>query len=32
VGVPVVVVSKLDSVNAAREEWEEKRTQERYYL
>ena len=25
-------VSELDSVNAAREEWEEKRTQERYYI
>jgi TPP-dependent trihydroxycyclohexane-1,2-dione (THcHDO) dehydratase len=32
VGVPVAEVSELDSVNAAREEWEEKRTQERYYL
>ena len=30
--VPVAEVSELDSVNAAREEWEEKRTQERYYL
>ena len=30
--VPVAEVSELDSVNAAREEWEEQRTQERYYL
>lgn len=30
--VPVAEVSELDSVNAAREEWEEMRTQERYYL
>ena len=30
--VPVAEVSELDSVNAAREEWEEKRTQERYYI
>ena len=30
--VPVAEVSELDAVNAAREEWEEKRTQERYYL
>ena len=30
--VPVAEVSELDAVNAAREEWEEKRTQERYYI
>ena len=30
--VPVAEVSELDSVNAAREEWEEKRTQERFYI
>ena len=30
--VPVAEVSELDSVNAAREEWEEMRTQERYYI
>ena len=30
--VPVAEVSELDTVNAAREEWEEQRTQERYYL
>ena len=30
--VPVAEVSELDAVNAAREEWEEKRTRERYYL
>lgn len=30
--VPVAEVSELDSVNAAREEWAEMRTQERYYL
>jgi 3D-(3,5/4)-trihydroxycyclohexane-1,2-dione acylhydrolase (decyclizing) len=30
--VPVAEVSELDSVNAAREEWEEMRTQERYFL
>jgi 3D-(3,5/4)-trihydroxycyclohexane-1,2-dione acylhydrolase (decyclizing) len=30
--VPVAEVSELDSVNAAREEWGEHRTQERYYL
>lgn len=30
--VPVAEVSELDAVNAAREEWEEMRTQERYYL
>ncbi len=30
--VPVAEVSELDSVRAAREEWEEMRAQERYYL
>ena len=30
--VPVAEVSELDSVNAAREEWEEMRSQERYYI
>lgn len=30
--VPVAELSELDSVNAAREEWEEKRAQERYYI
>ena len=30
--VPVAEVSELDSVNAAREEWEEMRTQERFYI
>ena len=30
--VPVAEVSELDSVNAAREEWEEMRTKERYFL
>ncbi len=30
--VPVAEVSELDAVNAAREEWEEMRTQERYYI
>ena len=30
--VPVAEVSELDSVNAAREEWEEMRTRERYYI
>jgi 3D-(3,5/4)-trihydroxycyclohexane-1,2-dione acylhydrolase (decyclizing) len=30
--VPVAEVSELDSVRAAREEWEEKRAKERYYL
>jgi TPP-dependent trihydroxycyclohexane-1,2-dione (THcHDO) dehydratase len=30
--VLVAEVSELDSVNAAREEWEEKRTQERFYI
>ncbi len=29
---PVAEVSELDSVNAAREEWEEMRAKERYYL
>jgi 3D-(3,5/4)-trihydroxycyclohexane-1,2-dione acylhydrolase (decyclizing) len=30
--VPVAEVSEMDSVNAAREEWEEKRAMERYFL
>ena len=30
--VPVAEVSEMDTVNAAREEWEEMRTQERYYI
>ena len=30
--VPVAEVSEMDSVNAAREEWEEMRAQERYFL
>ncbi|RLT35913.1 MAG: 3D-(3,5/4)-trihydroxycyclohexane-1,2-dione acylhydrolase (decyclizing) [Chloroflexi bacterium] len=30
--VPVAEVSELDSVNAAREEWEEMRAKERYFL
>ena len=30
--VPVAEVSELDSVNAAREEWEEMRATERYYI
>ncbi|MCC6167476.1 MAG: 3D-(3,5/4)-trihydroxycyclohexane-1,2-dione acylhydrolase (decyclizing) [Caldilineaceae bacterium] len=30
--VPVAQVSEMDSVNAAREEWEEMRAQERYFL
>jgi 3D-(3,5/4)-trihydroxycyclohexane-1,2-dione acylhydrolase (decyclizing) len=30
--VPVAEVSESDSVNAAREEWEERRAMERYYL
>ncbi len=30
--VPVAEVSDLDSVNAAREEWEQMRDQERYFL
>lgn len=30
--VPVAEVSTIDTVQAAREEWEEKRAQERYYL
>ena len=30
--VPVAEVSELDSVNAAREEWSERRAEERYYL
>ena len=30
--VPVAEVSEFDSVNAAREEWEEMRAKERYYL
>jgi 3D-(3,5/4)-trihydroxycyclohexane-1,2-dione acylhydrolase (decyclizing) len=30
--VPVAEVSELDTVNAAREEWEENRTLERYFL
>ena len=30
--VPVAEVSEIDSVNAAREEWEEMRAQERYYI
>ena len=30
--VPVAEVSEFDAVNAAREEWEEMRTNERYFL
>ncbi len=30
--VPVAEVSELDTVNAAREEWEEMRAKERYFL
>jgi len=30
--VPVAEVSEMDTVNAAREEWEEMRAQERYYI
>ena len=30
--VPVAEVSEFDTVNAAREEWEEMRAKERYYL
>ena len=30
--VPVAEVSEVDTVQAAREEWEEKRSQERDYL
>ena len=30
--VPVAEVSELASVNAAREEWEEMRAQERYFI
>ncbi len=30
--VPVAEVSEIETVQAAREEWEEMRTQERYFL
>jgi 3D-(3,5/4)-trihydroxycyclohexane-1,2-dione acylhydrolase (decyclizing) len=30
--VPISEVSEIDAVNAAREEWEEMRAKERYYL